>query len=164
MGNPARFRTVTVLVLLTAAANGAAQESARGTTGGAPKTGTSPATTAARITPASGMRIRVYEGFGTLGPLYDQGGVPPYAVDVGVAMTACPDGNTEISSLEIGGWQYELGTACQEHRTGTSSGSVAVRTVAHPPAPAGKAPAAPTTQPHVIRCNPNTWNCVPTTR
>lgn len=164
MGDPARFRTVTVLLLLTTAANAAAQESARGTTAGAPKTGTSPATTAAQQAPTSNMRIRVYEGFGTLGPLYDHGGVPPYAVDVGVAMTACPDGNTEISSLDIGGWQYELGTACQEHGTGTSSGSVTVRTVPQLPAPTAAAPPPPTTQSHVMRCNPNTWNCAPTPR
>lgn len=158
MRHAARFQTITAVLLLLAADGLAAEDSAPRSTPPAPQTGP-PAKTGADGKPSSNLRIRVYEGFGTLGPIYDHGGVPPYAVDVGVAMKACPDGNTEISSLDIGGWTYQLGTACDEGGTPASSGSVTVRSTARAPA-AGPQPSPP----HVIRCNPNSWNCAPTTR
>jgi hypothetical protein len=163
MRNPASFRTVSVACLLVAAVGVDAEESAHGTASGPPPLPAS-AATATRQTPAANLRIRVYEGFGTLGPVYDHGGVPPYAVDVDVAMAVCPDGNTEISSLDIGGWQYRLGTTCQERGNRAVAGSAKVHADPKSPVPPAAAAAPESTPPHVIRCDPNTWNCAPTSR
>jgi hypothetical protein len=170
---PRRFllHSVVLPVLLSGVSAVDAQD-ARGP-GGRPGKSSDSTLQHTAVTPQSHMQIRVYEGFGTLGPLYDHRGVPPYAVDVGVGMTTCPDGNTEISGLNIGGWHYQLGAACQLTDAGRATGSLTVRQAVRaepPPADAsgrrdtGDRAPPPAGGAHVIRCNPNTWNCGPVAR
>lgn len=160
------------LVLLSAAilvvAGAAAQSPAPGSLAESEPAGEIPSKIT--VTPQTQAQIRVYEGFGTLGPLYDHRGSVPYAVDVGVDLTVCADGNAQITGLRIGGWQYRLGATCPEAGAGRSQGSVTVRQTGADKAPAGAPepgggasagvgrPAAGPV-PHVIRCNPNTWSC-----
>jgi len=106
--------------------------------------------------PTAQLQVRVYEGFNRLGPVYGSRETP-MAVDVGMGLTTCPDGNTEIDLMNIGGWLYHVGGTCASSR----SGSIRVGTpqqqtpvTAPPPAPAAGA--------HVIRCDPTTWRCTST--
>ncbi|MCK6371882.1 MAG: hypothetical protein L6Q83_11280 [Gammaproteobacteria bacterium] len=105
------------------------------------------------MTPQTTMNIRVYEGFNTLGPVFGSRDTP-LAVDVGVALVTCPDGNTEVGALDIGGWNYQLGTACQ---AAGRRGAIRVNAGSAQTAPAERGPAA-----GVIRCDPATWRCAST--
>jgi hypothetical protein len=155
-------KAVVVALMLIAPTAGSSENVADGPDRQKPASAPAPATVAV---PQASTQIRVYEGFGTLGPIYDQRGVPPYAVDVGVGLTACPDGNTEITSLNIGGWLYQLGSICQDSGPGAQPGSISVRTVSAGE-PAVQPPRQTVTQTKpaepgdtVIRCNPQTWDC-----
>lgn len=105
-------------------------------------------------TPQSQIQVRVYEGFSTLGPVFGSRSTP-LAVDVGVSLGDCPDGNTEVRALDIGGWNYQVASGCA---TNSTRGTIRVdagsaRTA--PPAPRAAA------QPGTIRCDPATWRCAP---
>lgn len=92
----------------------------------------------------SALNIRVYEGFGTLGPVYGHR-YPAYGIDVQARMESCHDGNTRISGLNIGGWDYQLSGSCAD----------ADQTAA----PARPESDSITGTSSVIRCDPATWNC-----
>ncbi len=116
-----------------------------------------PAAAQTATTPESRINVRVYEGFATLGPVFGSRDTP-LAVDVGVSLATCPDGNTEVRALEIGGWNYQVAGSCAANATrGTirvNAGSARTAPQA-PPAPPATAPAA------TIRCDPATWRCAP---
>lgn len=109
---------------------------------------------AATVTPDSRLQVRVYEGFTTLGPVYGARDTP-LAVDVGVTLATCPDGNSEVRALDIGGWNYQVPSGCDQS---ADRGTIRVD--------AGSARSGPTARPgtepqHVIRCDPATWRCAP---
>ncbi len=116
-----------------------------------------PADTA--IKPAGQLQVRVYEDLGPLGPVDASPGTP-LAVDVAVGLVTCPDGNTEIGPMNIGGWRYDVARTCAD---ANSRGIIAVPGAA--PAPSAMAPVASTARAasagqSVIRCDPATWRCV----
>jgi hypothetical protein len=115
-----------------------------------------PATPPAQA-PSAQLQMEVYRGFNTLGPVRGFRG-PPMAVDVGTGLTLCPDGNTVVSTMNIGGWLYQVPDAC------TSAGQQGHVRVDKPLQPvAGTAPhSAPAAGPPVIRCDPSTWRCTST--
>jgi hypothetical protein len=93
-------------------------------------------------TPDGTTTIRVYEGFGTAGPLYGPpGDDPAFAIDVAAELATCPDGSRIVTAIELAGARYPLEARCPS--TGSS------------PLAAG------TTRPQVtaIRCDARTWNC-----
>ena len=109
--------------------------------------------------PAAQLQLRVYEGFNTPGPAAGYQGTP-LAVDVGVGLAKCPDGNTEISVMNIGGWRFDAAGSCGGDN---QRGSIQVWNT--PPPSAGTAAATgAATGAHVIRCDPATWRCAPATR
>jgi len=79
----------------------------------------------------------------------------PLAVDVGVGLTTCADGSTQVKSLDAGGWPLEVQSPCREDRV---PGEISVEgaTGATPPV-AGTRP--PEAQPAPGRCDPATWDC-----
>lgn len=112
---------------------------------------------AAALAQDSELNIRVYEGFGTLGPVYGHRH-PAYGIDVQARMETCREGNTRISGLNIGGWNYQLSGSCED---ADQRASVAVRgsrpdQTAAPDEPES---VAATDEGTVIRCDPATWNC-----
>jgi hypothetical protein len=104
--------------------------------------------------PAGQLQVRVFEGFGTLGPVYGARDTP-LAVDVGIGLATCPDGNTEISAINIGGWRYDVAGTCNAV---ANRGAIRVEGATAEPLGAEPAPAA-TGNPGVIRCDPATWRC-----
>lgn len=109
---------------------------------------------ATTVRPQSRANVRVYEAWATLGPVYGWHDTP-LAVDVGVALATCPDGNTEIRALDVGGWQYHVASSCT---AGNERGSIRVDAGSLKTTPP---PATPAAQPTTIRCNPATWRCAP---
>ena len=116
-----------------------------------PAPSASPWNTGTRATPAVPPRpdgtttIRVYEGFGTAGPLYGPGGSDPaYAIDVAAELATCPDGSRVVTAIQMAGARYPLEARCP------SSGNA-------PPPVAGTAQPGPTVT--AIRCDARTWNC-----
>lgn len=105
----------------------------------------------------SELNIRVYEGFGTLGPVYGHRH-PASGIDVQARMRTCRDGNTRITGLNIGGWNYQLSGSCEDV---DQRASVAVRGSRpdQTTAPADRETEAALGQGTVIRCDPATWNC-----
>jgi hypothetical protein len=99
---------------------------------------------AAIPTPDGTTTIRVYEGFGTAGPLYGPpGDDPAYAIDVAAELATCPDGSRVVTAIQLAGARYPLAARCPS---------------------TGRAPPPPgTTQPGpgvtAIRCDARTWNC-----
>lgn len=112
---------------------------------------TPPAPAPAPVPAEARIDVRVYEGFATLGPVYGARHTP-LAVDVGAALVRCPDGNTAVRALDIGGWNYQLATPCNapagRGHVRVDAGSAR----AGAPVPAGVA---------IIRCDPATWRCAP---
>jgi hypothetical protein len=145
-------------ILLTAAALVCATGPARSQQPPAsvPAAETAPARTApaAAVTPESRIQVRVFEGFTTLGPVYGARDTP-LAVDVGVALATCPDGNTEVQTLDIGGWNYQVPSGCD---ASTSRGAIRVDAGS---ARSGTTPQRGAESPHVMRCDPATWRCAP---
>jgi len=116
-----------------------------------------PQTDTAVLPQDSELNIRVYEGFGTLGPVYGHRH-PAYGIDVQARMETCRDGNTRISGLNIGGWNYQLSGSCEDadqHASVAVRGSRPDQTAA----PAEPESDSTTGQGTVIRCDPATWNC-----
>jgi hypothetical protein len=102
------------------------------------------ATAAAAPRPDGTTTIRVYEGFGTAGPLYGPvGSGPAYAIDVAAELGTCPDGSRVVTAIQMAGARYPLEARC--------------------PSSGGAPPAGGTTQPGpavtAIRCDARTWNC-----
>jgi hypothetical protein len=119
------------------------------------RAGTRPAAPAAPAAePAGQMRVRVYEGFGTLGPVYGARDTP-LAVDVDLGLVTCPDGDTEIGTMDIGGMRYDVAGTCDDVARGAVTVHGAATAGAAPVAQAGTAPAAR----GPIRCDPATWRC-----
>lgn len=97
--------------------------------------------------PTSSLTIRAYEGFGKLEPFY--GDEPAYGIDITAEIEECPDGEERISTLNIGGWLYEVDGNCSDDRrrkkdyepraSGENSGGVSGETE--------------------MQCNPATWRC-----
>jgi hypothetical protein len=116
----------------------------------APRSTPGPATL---VTPQSQINVRVYEGFTTLGPVFGSRD-SPLAVDVGAVVADCPDGDKEIHTLDIGGWNYQLGSSCDDT---TSRGTISVDTGAVRTGPPAATP--PDDAPRLIRCDPATWSC-----
>jgi hypothetical protein len=108
------------------------------------------------VEPSAQLQLRVYQGFNAFGPAYPFRDTP-MAIDVTAGLIACPDGNTEISTLNIGGWLYAVPEVCADAR---QRGSIHVGGSAQPgtitTGTAGHA--RPATAP-VTRCDPATWNC-----
>lgn len=135
--------------------------------------------------PAGQMQLRVYEGFNTLGPIYDARGSgssgrrnddTQLGIDVAVGLVECADGNTRIDAMNIGGWRYDVAQACSDTsprgavgvktapRTGDASSqpdasrdekAIIARTARPREDDTADSAGAPT----VIRCNPATWGC-----
>jgi hypothetical protein len=112
---------------------------------------------AAVLAQDSELNIRVYEGFGTLGPVYGHRH-PAYGIDVQARMETCRDGNTRISGLNIGGWNYQLSGSCEDAEQGASV-AVRGRRPDQTAAPAEPESDSSTGRSTVIRCDPATWNC-----
>jgi hypothetical protein len=104
--------------------------------------------------PAGQMQVRVYEGFGTLGPVYGAKDAP-LAVDVGLGLVTCPDGDTEIGAMNIGGLRYDVAGTCR----GTERGNVSVTGATGATRPVAQAGAATNGAGGVIRCDPGAWRC-----
>lgn len=108
----------------------------------------------AGATEPSEIKIRVYEEFPALGPGFGSRR-SPFAIDIGAALTTCPDGNTAVNALDIGGWNYQLAPPCGEQASGSrirvDAGSAQSGTGA---ATSGQPPAG-------MRCDPATWRCAP---
>ena len=104
--------------------------------------------------PTAQLQMRVYEGFSTLGPVRGYRGTP-LAVDVGMGLTKCPDGNTEINAMNIGGWLYDVPGTCA---SASEHGSIRVAKPQQP-APGTAVPATPPAAAPVIHCDPATWRC-----
>lgn len=107
--------------------------------------------------PAGQMQVRVYEGFGTLGPVYGAKDTP-LAVDVGLGLVTCPDGDTEIGAMNIGGARYDVAGTCR----GTERGSVTVEGATGATRPVAQAGPAADAARGIIRCDPSTWRCAST--
>lgn len=83
--------------------------------------------------PEDPLRLHVYEGFNTLGPLYGHRN-GEIGVDVTAAFVRCRDGALRVSQLDVGGWRFDLDGGC-----------------------AGEGAAVD--PPQRIRCDPTTWHC-----
>lgn len=59
------------------------------------------------------LTIRAYGGFENLRPYY--GDELAYGIDVTSEIEECPDGNSRISALNIGGWLYEVDGDCSDY-------------------------------------------------
>jgi hypothetical protein len=114
--------------------------------------------------PAGDVPLRIYEGFGVLGPVR---GIrdPAFATDVTVGLVNCGDGSTAVGALALGGWHYTPERPC----AADSRGEVRLappNAAAAPAAPARAEPAAPAaaTAPATpaMRCDPSAWRCTPT--
>ena len=96
--------------------------------------------------PKSSLTIRAYEGFRTLRPYY--GNRLAYGVDVTAEIEACPNGTDRISTLNIGGWLYEVDGDCSDYQGRTKiSVSKQEQTNNEESAEA------------VLNCDPATWRC-----
>lgn len=147
-----RLRTTTLLALLALGTAHAADPPAAGNGW---RAGTKPAAPAEPLAqPAGQLQVRVYEGFGTLGPVYGAKD-DARAVDVAVGLVTCPDGDTEIGAMNIGGMRYDVAGTCRDAGRGSVTVEGAAPSGAAPVAAAGTAPAAG----GVIRCDPGAWRC-----
>lgn len=105
--------------------------------------------------------VRVFEGFGTAGPLYGpRGGDPAYAIDVSTEFGTCADGSRVITALYLAGARYELDARCPAGQS-----PVPAQGRPRPAAAASDQPASPVAspaaarEPAAIRCDARTWNC-----
>jgi hypothetical protein len=106
-------------------------------------TGTRPPAAAAPA-PDGTSTVRVYEGFGTAGPLYGpRGNDLAYAIDVAAEVGTCPDGSRIVTAIEVAGARYPLEARCPSSAT--------------TPRAAGAARPGPDVT--AIRCDARTWNC-----
>jgi hypothetical protein len=106
-------------------------------------TGTRPPAASAPA-PGGATTVRVYEGFGTAGPLYGpRGNDPAYAIDVAAEVGTCPDGSRVVTAIEVAGARYPLEARCP-------SGA------ATPRAAGATRPGPDVT---AVRCDARTWNC-----
>jgi hypothetical protein len=115
---------------------------------------------AAAAEPTASVQLRVYEGFATLGPLYDA--QTPYALDVQAEIKPCADGGSRISALDIGGWRYAVQQPCGRTRPERpAAGPAAAVPKAKVIASTGRQPAKPAGAQGrtMMRCDPSTWRC-----
>lgn len=105
--------------------------------------------------PTAELRLRAYDGFGADRPAHDDAEVP-FAVDLGIGLTTCPDGNTEVGALDVGGWRQDVTGTCSSIANrgslsvdGATTGSLAGTAATRGPGEAKT----------VTRCDPATWNC-----
>lgn len=99
--------------------------------------------------PKSLLTIRTYEGFGKLRPFY--GAQPATGVNVTAEMETCPDGNTRISGLDIGGWLFAVDGDC------SNNGQRLLSSVSQPDD--GEEDEENQSDEPVLHCDPATWRC-----
>jgi len=99
--------------------------------------------------PKSSLTIRAYEGFAGLRPYY--GEQPASGVNVTAEMETCPDGNTRISALNIGGWLFAVDGDCSG---GDLRSAPVSATAADDDEDAEDQAGKP-----VLRCDPANWRC-----
>jgi hypothetical protein len=107
--------------------------------------------------PAGELNFTAYTGLGRVDGAHDRRDTP-LEIDISTALAACPDGNTEISAMRIGGWRYNVAGVCDNLPPG---GAVEVQGVGKTSVIASTRPAAEAGQDTVIRCDPATWRCGP---
>lgn len=126
--------------------------------------------------PAATVQFQAYRNFDGHGPGgVDPGHHPhpgpagqgrdgtPMEIPVAVDLATCPDGNTEVSAINAGGWRHQSEGVC-ENSSAPQAGSVTLHQGTTAPAPAAPpaaaaAPARPAESAPVPRCDPATWNC-----
>ncbi len=104
------------------------------------------------------MTVRVFEGFEAHGA-EPPTRTTPLALDVDLELVTCPDGNTQVNRMTLGGAPYEPHNPGRDCTTSSGSGSVQVHdgqpreitATAGTPVPAEKQPTP--------RCDPATWRC-----
>jgi hypothetical protein len=97
--------------------------------------------------PKSSLTIRAYEGFEKLRPYY--GDEPAYGIDITAEIEKCPDGDERISTLNIGGWLYEVDGDCSNYRL-RKRVSESQASGENSQEKSGEAE---------MRCDPATWRC-----
>lgn len=107
--------------------------------------------------PAGELNFTTYQGFGRLDAAHDRRD-SPLEIDIAAALAACPDGNTEISAMRIGGWRYNVAGVCENL---PPQGAIEVQGVGKTSVVASTRPAADADNDTVIRCDPATWRCGP---
>ncbi|MCL4778073.1 MAG: hypothetical protein KJ054_11270 [Gammaproteobacteria bacterium] len=124
--------------------------------------------------PAGTVQFQAYRNFDGHGP---GGGDPghqphpgpagqgrdgtPMEIPLAVELATCPDGNTEVSAINAGGWRHESEGVC-ENSSAPQAGAVTLHQGKAAPASApaeAAAPARPAETRAVPRCDPATWNC-----
>jgi hypothetical protein len=151
MANPL-IATLLMATLLVKGDAMAADPPAAGAVGTSPwSTGTRPP---ADSRPREGgtTTIRVYEGFGTAGPLYGAPtGSPAYAIDVNAEFGICGNGSRVITAIQVAGARYPLDARCPAGQVPAPAPG--------PATDASTAASAPTPPVAAIRCDARTWNC-----
>lgn len=147
-------------VLLPAAALAADPPAPPPDTGHGFRVGTRPPPAPPDPAPDARAEVRVFRDVED-GPGHGQGHRPghrdgtPIAVDVGVGLTTCADGTTQVKSLDAGGWPLEVESPCREDR---APGETRVQGAAGTTTPvAGTRP--PGAARETGRCDPATWDC-----
>lgn len=135
--------------------------------------------------PAGTVQFQAYRNFGShapaTGPAPQAGTNPghhpdpgpashgndgtPMEIPVAVDLATCPDGNTEVSAINAGGWRHQSEGVC-ENSSAPQAGSVTLHEGKAAPVPAAPSPAAAPASPArpadsrpVPRCDPASWNC-----
>jgi hypothetical protein len=104
---------------------------------------------------AAELRLTIYEGGRRLGPVLDRRG-QVMEVEVAAELENCPDGNTVVRALDIGGYRYRLDESCADLSRGSE---VTVSMQDTQTVTTSRPTQGTAARDRRIVCDPQTWSC-----